>query len=1435
MEQIDEVKSDINKTNSLIATDVDKELNTDDVKDVAHVPQDCTDNTTQDPSTLNKCDITDSVKEDDEVIETTDNDVINEADNNDPCITNEAKEKLQIEDVNQLAEVKVQSNSECTPDAILDEDGKKMPNNVETEQNIEEQNDSTVMNINAADDTNAQCQALIKSLSQTFEDKDQSLQATDADLSKLVDGNSEVMVLTVETINDSNEATEQNIVVTVHEEDPLAGNQSVVSVKHKEMKETDVVNEEFNLIENDGTIIEVIATEIVDTEIPDARTQEKRQDVNHTDSEKDSVTSTTPEVVNNPEVVDDTSIKDESMQKDCRKRYEEKSIGKSKKIKTEVCDSLHKINMKKEITYDTIVSPAPKDNAKEGNLFTSETNKVSPIKKRSVIQDIFDDWGDENTEDDNHSVSKAPDTVEIELKSLLNETKSQTIEEGTVVLVEEEITCIEKESVEEVESIFEAVKEEKKSRMPKDEQDDSQNVKKQHSQSSIIKSLKDKVNLSMSQSVGKSPNDTPVSRGRNLTSQIASSAEVTKALKERLREKQKMEPLQPDIFFVKKLTQRLSSKLTGGSGSVLPALIPLSQSPNCDKKATEDLSDTDTGKESNADNKELLAILEGDVDPDWSNLKPPTLTEEGKRPVKVDQSGYNTPPKLDPLVERELALKQLLELPVATGKNAKKKKPVKPTPSKASKEVKAKPTDAEKDFVKQEVEIDTINDPNESAEDSSSNHVSATVECHTGEESTEAQDARLDESRSGRKRKPTEKAREHEEQQSIVKRQKVYKSKVPSPKKLPPQANEVQVDNDSATENHVPKETNLPVNEKEVDDAKTDKQITNNNNKVTSKPPKQNLNKKNPSMPKRNIVVKKILRQNMPSNKKPAALKSKLNASPKKSGSKAASKSKKATKNNSGESKPKKKFINEIDRLLLDEGVVNLLYEVEQSDKKKLLSKSQTKQTYMDLQKVQRELKLRKKLVRNAVLRLRTSTTDVSKSPRSKRAAVYVSDGPVEKKVSDQGPLPKPPTNLPAQEFILPAKIRNAADASVIIRRHSSSSFSSASGSPRVSIDSQDKIDVAKVEESGTHSLRSTKRRISQEEKPNAKKSKKKAVQKNDPIDVSDTGKDKAASSARPSKKLNSKKPEKNSRQVETDETSTGFGKVVTRSNGAATANIFKTLESDIGKTKSDIRSQFSNKEINVRRHGNLVQLILTPSATTKTRNALTLPVMQEFREALSILKKDDDCRVVLLTSTGSSFCEGLELSPLLQVNKEERRNQAEQLADAVKDFIKCLASFNKPIVAGVQGSAVGLGVTMLPLFDLVIASDKATFNTPYGKLGQIAEGAAVFTLSHILGSAITSELLIGGRTLTASEALRAGLVTRVLWPDRFQVELLPSLKAMSEQSSQSMEATKTLLRHSLRKKLDAALESETYLLIQHWCSAECQTAIKAYIDGKIQ
>lgn len=68
------------------------------------------------------------------------------------------------------------------------------------------------------------------------------------------------------------------------------------------------------------------------------------------------------------------------------------------------------------------------------------------------------------------------------------------------------------------------------------------------------------------------------------------------------------------------------------------------------------------------------------------------------------------------------------------------------------------------------------------------------------------------------------------------------------------------------------------------------------------------------------------------------------------------------------------------------------------------------------------------------------------------------------------------------------------------------------------------------------------------------------------------------------------------------------------------------------------------------------------------------------------------------------------------------------------RDFLKALVQFPKPIVAGVNGNAMGLGVTMLPLFDLVIANDKAEFYLPYAKLGQVPEGGATYTFPYLFG-----------------------------------------------------------------------------------------------------
>ncbi|KAK0182716.1 hypothetical protein PV327_000825 [Microctonus hyperodae] len=1116
-------------------------------------------------------------------------------------------------------------------------------------------------------------------------------------------------------------------------------------------------------------------------------------------------------------------------------------------------------------------------------------------KKRSVIEDIFDDWMDENP-DEESSTAKAHDDVEQELKSLLEDDKNvKTVENINSIPA---ITS--KKSVSSC------------STSPKNLKSDEpqQNV-------NVTPNAKDKLNKLSSSSPQKAhaPNDTPnpTQIGKksldikakpeskpvnvvNTTNQTKSVVETSKELKS--SKDKEFESPRKEIIIVKKVKTKSPGKPSSVTSKVpqLIALDSIGKAPPVENKPP-------------VDNKELLAILEGDEDPDWSDLTPPKLIEESNNSDSVVER--NSPPKLDPLIERELALKQLLELPASPKKTPIKKKPlVKPMRGRPPKEHPAKES---REASKTIVNIDLMEKPSEKVTQTKSQPVS--IDLTSPDDN---HDIKIDETRSGRKRKPTEKAREHE---ISAKRQKIIKNKIPQKKLVknvsaiaePKSENviennvvtmeSVSVSNDDVTNMTKPDITNVPPKKEAIEP----EEINLSDDDLSAKTSKELSMKKAPQPnPKRKVNSGK----NQPVKKSPAK------SLPKKS-----PKATKTTKKNTGDStatdvKPKKKIINEIDRLLQDEGVVNLLYDVEQPGKKRLIPVTKSQAKVMDIQKVQRELKIRTKLVRNAVLRLRTSGTAPSNvTPRSKRSISHNNEQLMQtekKSPQDSAKSPRSSVTSPT-DFMYPAKIRNAADASIIVRRHSSSSFSSASGSPRVSIDGVERYHLLENNKmDDNHTLRSNKRRLSQEDKKKylieAKRNKKEMLNDGKINDIAILPKGKVSPLKSPKKTAESKKGRSNKSDIADDDDDyddvdddddddeillDDCITMNTRSNGASGRNIkgnkrnskgkvsfvkenedeineepteqddalsaclaeaVTALANDNGRTRtttinrktksrsSDLESsrardkiQFRNKEINVQRHGNLVQLILTPSTSSKIRNGITLQMMLEFREVLTILKKDDDCRVVLLTSTGSSFCEGLELSELLQDNKDTRRHHAQQLANGVKDFIKSLATFNKPIVAGVQGSAVGLGVTMLPLFDLVIASDKASFSTPYGKLGQIAEGAAVFTLSHVLGSAVTSELLLGGRTLTANEALRAGLVTRVLWPDRFQVELLPSLRAMSDQSSQSMEATKALLRHSLRKKIDAALESESYLLIQHWCSAECQEAIRAYMDEKVQ
>ncbi|KAB7499625.1 Chromodomain Y-like protein [Armadillidium nasatum] len=152
-------------------------------------------------------------------------------------------------------------------------------------------------------------------------------------------------------------------------------------------------------------------------------------------------------------------------------------------------------------------------------------------------------------------------------------------------------------------------------------------------------------------------------------------------------------------------------------------------------------------------------------------------------------------------------------------------------------------------------------------------------------------------------------------------------------------------------------------------------------------------------------------------------------------------------------------------------------------------------------------------------------------------------------------------------------------------------------------------------------------------------------------------------------------------------------------------------------------------------------------------------------------------------------------------------------------------------IVAGVNGNAMGLGVTMLPLFDVVYATDKAEFFLPYTKLGQVPEGGATYTFPNYYGKLQSNKLFLGQK-ITASQAEKIGLVTEAFWPATFQESLLPKVASLATQSPISMEGTKALVNHHILTKLELSVESECRILLQQWTSPNFSNMCKRFLDS---
>jgi len=219
--------------------------------------------------------------------------------------------------------------------------------------------------------------------------------------------------------------------------------------------------------------------------------------------------------------------------------------------------------------------------------------------------------------------------------------------------------------------------------------------------------------------------------------------------------------------------------------------------------------------------------------------------------------------------------------------------------------------------------------------------------------------------------------------------------------------------------------------------------------------------------------------------------------------------------------------------------------------------------------------------------------------------------------------------------------------------------------------------------------------------------------------------------------------------------------------------------------------------------------------------NAWTRTMQREVREAMHEAAADDQVRVIVLTGAGRGFCAGADMSLLSEVAEGRRTAGAESPADAADpsgsqrlDFQRQYSYFPalpKPVIAAVNGPAVGLGLVIAMFCDIRFASSEAKFGTAFARRGLIAEYGIAWLLPRITGHANALDVLLSARVFNAQEALRMGLVNQVFEQDQFLENVQTYARDLAENvSPRSLRVIKRQVYEAMFQSLDEALDSAT-------------------------
>ncbi len=225
-------------------------------------------------------------------------------------------------------------------------------------------------------------------------------------------------------------------------------------------------------------------------------------------------------------------------------------------------------------------------------------------------------------------------------------------------------------------------------------------------------------------------------------------------------------------------------------------------------------------------------------------------------------------------------------------------------------------------------------------------------------------------------------------------------------------------------------------------------------------------------------------------------------------------------------------------------------------------------------------------------------------------------------------------------------------------------------------------------------------------------------------------------------------------------------------------------------------------------------------------KNALNLAMYDALTDALNGAGSDKAVRVIYVTGNGDAFTSGNDIMDFVQ-------NPPKDENSPVGRFLQALVEAEKPLIAGVNGLAVGVGVTMLPHCDLVYAADTASFRMPFVSLGVVPEAGSSYLLPRIMGHQRAAELILLAESFSPQTAKECGLVNRIVALAQLEETAQASAKKLAELPPNAVRLSKALLKRGSMQAVQEAMSEEAKQFMPLLTGPEAMEAMQAFLERR--